>query len=299
MNAFARHRERLLSTDKSRAVVFMLISVVCFSAMNLVVKFLGNIPAPELVFFRSVVSFTLSLYFIKRRNLSPFGNNKKWLIARGVFGVTALTTFFYTLQELPLATAITLQYLSPIFTAIFATQLLGEKVKSYQWLFFLISFAGIAMIKGFNEDVDLKFLLLGVMSAVFAGLAYNAIGKVKHTDNPVVVVFYFPLIATPIMGVVSIFYWVQPIGWEWLLLILMGVLTQIAQVYMTKAFQSSAISGLTGMKYLGVVFALGFDFFIFHVAYQPMALLGIGLVIAGVLLNLFFKPRKTKKIKVG
>ncbi|KAB2818210.1 DMT family transporter [Phaeocystidibacter marisrubri] len=277
----------------------MLISVVCFSAMNLVVKFLGNIPAPELVFFRSVVSFTLSLYFIKRRNLSPFGNNKKWLIARGVFGVTALTTFFYTLQELPLATAITLQYLSPIFTAIFATQLLGEKVKSYQWLFFLISFAGIAMIKGFNEDVDLKFLLLGVMSAVFAGLAYNAIGKVKHTDNPVVVVFYFPLIATPIMGVVSIFYWVQPIGWEWLLLILMGVLTQIAQVYMTKAFQSSAISGLTGMKYLGVVFALGFDFFIFHVAYQPMALLGIGLVIAGVLLNLFFKPRKTKKIKVG
>ncbi|TNE28306.1 MAG: DMT family transporter [Bacteroidetes bacterium] len=277
----------------------MLISVVCFSAMNLVVKFLGNIPAPELVFFRSVVSFTLSLYFIKRRNLSPFGNNKKWLIARGVFGVIALTTFFYTLQELPLATAITLQYLSPIFTAIFATQLLGEKVKSYQWLFFLISFAGIAMIKGFNEDVDLKFLLLGVMSAIFAGLAYNAIGKVKHTDNPVVVVFYFPLIATPIMGVVSIFYWVQPIGWEWLLLILMGVLTQIAQVYMTKAFQSSAISGLTGMKYLGVVFALGFDFFIFHVAYQPMALLGIGLVIAGVLLNLFFKPRKTKTIKVG
>lgn len=297
MNAFAKHRDRLLSTDKSRAVVFMLISVVCFSAMNLVVKFLGNIPAPELVFFRSVVSFTLSLYFIKRRNLSPFGNNKKWLIARGVFGVTALTTFFYTLQQLPLATAITLQYLSPIFTAIFATQLLGEKVKSYQWLFFLISFAGIAMIKGFNEDVDTKFLLLGVMSAVFAGLAYNAIGKVKHTDNPVVVVFYFPLIATPIMGIVSIFYWVQPVGWEWLLLILMGVLTQIAQIYMTKAFQSSAISGLTGMKYLGVVFALGFDFFIFGVAYQPMALLGIGLVISGVLLNLFFKPRKSKRLK--
>lgn len=294
MNALLRLRERLLSTDQSRGVVFMLISVVCFSLMNLIVKFLGSIPAPELVFFRSVVSMVLSLYYIFRRNLNPFGNNKKWLIARGAFGVTALTTFFYTLQKLPMATAITLQYLSPIFTAIFATQLLGEKVKKYQWFFFLISFGGIAMIKGFDDQVDTKFLLLGLMSAIFAGLAYNAIGKLKKTDHPVVVVFYFPLIATPIMAVVSALNWVTPQGWEWLLLLGMGVLTQIAQVYMTKAFQASAISGLTGMKYLGVVFAIGFDTLIFGVSYSPMALLGIGFVIIGVLLNLFYKPKKVK-----
>lgn len=275
----------------------MFISVVCFALMNLVVKFLGTIPAPELVFFRSVVSFGLSLYFIKRRNLSPLGNNKKWLIARGVFGVTALTTFFYTLQKLPMATAITLQYLSPIFTALFATRLLGEKVKSYQWLFFFISFAGIALIKGFNDEVSTLFLFLGIISALFAGLAYNAIGKLKGTDHPFVVVFYFPLIAMPIMGIVSYFNWIQPMGWEWLLLLLMGILTQIAQVYMTKAFHSSAVSGLTGMKYLGVVFALGFDFFIFDETYSPLAILGIGLVILGVLLNLFLKPKK-KALKV-
>lgn len=292
MNRIARYREQLLTDARSRGILFMLISVVGFALMNLVVKFLGHIPAPELVLFRSIVSLVLSLYFIRRRNISPFGNNRKWLMLRGVFGVIALTTFFYTLQELPLAAAITLQYLSPVFTAIFATQLLGEKVRGYQWLFFVISFLGIAVIRGFDERIDTTYMLLGIMSAVCAGLAYNAIGKVKHTDHPVVVVFYFPLIATPVMAVVSLFNWVVPTGWDWALLVLMGVLTQIAQVSMTKAFQTSELSGLAGMKYLGVVFALTFDYIIFGIGYTPMALAGMVMVIGGVLLNLFFKPKK-------
>lgn len=292
MATLTRIMDRLLSDDKMRGVTFMLISVVCFALMNLVVKFLGHIPATELVFFRSLVSLILSLHFLLRRNISPWGNQKKWLILRGVFGVTALTTFFYTLQHLPLAAAITLQYLSPIFTAILAVALLGEKVKGYQWLFFLISFAGIAIIRGFDERIDTTFVLLGIGSALFAGLAYSAIGKLKKSDHPVVIVFYFPLIATPIMGVVSLFYWVTPIGWDWLLLIAMGVLTQIAQVYMTKAFQSTDLSALAGMKYLGVVFALSFDFFIFGVRYAPLTLLGIAMVISGVLLNLLTKSIK-------
>lgn len=288
----------LLENPKSRGIIFMLISVVGFALMNLVVKLLGdNIPAPELVFFRSVVSLILSLWFIRRKKISPFGNNKLWLILRGVFGVIALTTFFYTLQKLPLSTAVVLQYLSPIFTALFAVWLLGEKVKGYQWLFFLMSFAGIAIIRGFEETLNTTYLLMGIGSSIFAGLAYNAIGKLAKSDDPVVIVFYFPLIATPVMaflGITGIVDWVMPRSDQWILLILMGVLTQIAQVSMTKAFQSSALSGLAAMKYLGIVFLLSFDYFIFGVTHSWIALMGMGLVILGVVLNLFFKPRKKK-----
>lgn len=295
----AKQRDKILSNDKRRGIAYMLVSIVGFALMNLVVKILGTsenpIPAPELVFFRSLVSLVLSLWFIRRKKISPFGNNKKWLILRGVFGVTALTTFFYTLQELPLSAAIILQYLSPIFTALFAVWLLGEVVKGYQWLFFLMSFLGIAVIRGFDESIDTTYMLLGIMSSIFAGLAYNAIGKLRHTDDPVVIVFYFPLLATPIMGLLAItgiVDWVMPLGWDWGLLLLMGVLTQIAQIAMTKAFQSSELSGLAAMKYLGIIFALSFDFFIFGVTYSWITLLGMILVISGVLLNLFFKPRK-------
>ncbi len=215
----------------------MLLSVLGFAMMNLMVKFLGRLPPTELVLFRSFISIIITAYFLRKRHISFFGNQKKYLFLRGVFGVIALSLFFYTLQELPLASAITIQYLSPIFTAFFAIFLLGEKMFKWQWLFFLISFSGIALIKGFDPNVSLPLFLMGLASAIFAGLAYNCIRKVKDTDHPLVVVFYFPLIAIPVMAVVSVFNWVTPTGWEWGFLLLMGLFTQMGQVYMTHAFQ--------------------------------------------------------------
>lgn len=274
-----------------KAVIYMLISVVGFALMNLTVKYLDRLPATELVLFRSIVSLVLSLYFIRRRKLSPWGNQKNYLIGRGIAGVTALSLFFYTLQKLPLGSAITLQYLSPVFTALFGIFILREKVKWWQWLFFAISFAGIAIIKGFDSQISPLLFVLGISSSIFAGLAYNFIRKVKNTDHPLVVVFYFPLIATPVMAIISAFHWVSPIGWEWALLLLMGLLTQIAQVNMTKALQLVEANEITAFKYLGVVFALGFDYFLFGYTYNWPVLVGMILVISGVIFNIFLKAR--------
>lgn len=275
----------------------MLISVLGFSLMNLTVKYLDRLPATELVLFRSIVSLILSLYFIRRRNLSPWGNQKIYLIGRGLAGVTALSLFFYTLQKLPLGSAITLQYLSPIFTALFGIFILKEKVKWWQWLFFGLSFGGIALIKGFDTEISPLLFVLGISSSIFAGLAYNFIRKVKNTDHPLVVVLYFPLIATPVMAVISIFNWVTPIGLEWALLLLMGILTQIAQINMTKALQLVEANEITGFKYLGVIFALGFDFFLFGHTYEWPVLVGMVLVVSGVLLNLLLKAHLRQKAK--
>lgn len=272
-----------------KAVIYMLISVLGFALMNLTVKYLHRLPATELVLFRSIVSLVLSFYFLARRKVSPWGVQKKYLIARGVFGVAALSMFFYTLQELPLGSAITIQYLSPIFTALFGIFILKEKVQWWQWLFFAISFGGIALIKGFDASISPLLFFMGLGSAICAGLAYNFIRKVKNTDHPLVVVLYFPLIATPVMAVISIFNWVQPMGWEWLLLLLMGVLTQIAQINMTKALQLVEVNEITGLKYLGVIFALGFDYFLFDHRYSYLVLIGMFMVVGGVVLNLIFK----------
>jgi drug/metabolite transporter (DMT)-like permease len=278
---------------------YMLLSVLGFAMMNLMVKFLGRLPATELVLFRSLISIAITAYFLRKRHIPFFGNQKKYLILRGVFGVTALSLFFYTLQELPLASAITIQYLSPIFTAFFAIFILGEKMFKWQWLFFLISFSGIALIKGFDPNISLPLFIMGLGSAIFAGLAYNCIRKVKDTDHPLVVVFYFPLIAIPIMAVISIFNWVTPMGWEWMFLLLMGLFTQVGQIYMTRALQAGEANEIVAFKYLGIVFALGFDLVIFNVTYKPMALVGIGLVLFGVLLNVGFKAWKRRKLRIA
>lgn len=268
---------------------YMLISVVGFSLMNLMVKSLSGLPATELVLFRSIVSLILSYAIIRKKKLPPFGVNKKFLLMRGVFGVTALTLYFYTLVRLPIGAASTIQYLSPIFTAFFAIYILKEPMRPIQWLFFLVSFLGIVFIKGFDPNITPTLLLMGIGSAVFSGLAYNAIRKVKDTDHPAVVVFYFPLIATPVMAIWSIFDWVTP-TWEQVgLMVLMGVFTQVAQIYMTKAYQASEVNKIAPLKYVGILFALGFDVFLFDVIYSPWVLLGIGLVILGVLLNILHK----------
>jgi drug/metabolite transporter (DMT)-like permease len=91
------------------------------------------------------------------------------------------------------------------------------------------------------------------------------------------------------MAIFNLFYWETPIGWEWPLLLLMGVLTQFAQINMTKALQSTTLNKIAGFKYFGLVFAISFDLLIFGVDYTLFTLFGMLLVVSGVLLNLFSK----------
>jgi drug/metabolite transporter (DMT)-like permease len=259
--------------------------------MQLCVKFLDHLPTHELILFRSLISLVLSLAYLLPKKIHPLGNNRKFLLLRGLFGVTALSSFFITLQKLPLASAVTIQYLSPIFTAIIAIFMLGEKMRKIQWLFFAVSFIGVALLKGFDERVSLLYLGLGVVSALCAGAAYNCIRMVKDTDHPLVVVLYFPLVAIPIMLVLSYYDWVMPLGWDWALILLLGIFTQIGQVFMTRALQAEKANIVASFKYLGSLYALGFGYFIFDESYGLVSLVGIVLVLAGVVLNVVFKEK--------
>lgn len=282
----------------------MLLSSLCFAVVNLFVKLLTNpsnftgifqdYPPYEVVLFRSIISLSICFYIIKINGIPFFGNNKKWLIIRGVFGATALTLFFYTLQNLPIAVATTVQYLSPIFTILFAIPLQGEKVKPIQWLFFLIALSGVIIIGVGKQDGDISFnpiwLLAGLISAILSGVAYNAIMKCRHTDAPITVVMYFPLIATPVMIILCIVNgFVIPKGIEWLILLVIGIFTQFAQILMTKSFHFEKAAKVTPIKYIGAIYALGIGFFIFNETLSLMVFLGISLILTGVLLNSLLK----------
>ena len=272
----------------------MLISIGCFAAVNLMVKFLLHLPATELVLFRSLITFLLSYALLKRKKVNPWGRNKKWLLIRGIAGTTALTMFFYTIQKMPLSAAVTIQYLSPFFTAFIAGLLLGERTRWVQWLFFVISFIGIAVVKGSSAQIPPILLALGVISSMFSGLAYNSIRKLKN-EEPLVVVMYFPLVAFPIMGVFSFFNWVMPHGMDWMLLIGIGLMTQFAQLYMTKSYQLSEVNTVAPLKYIGVLFALTWDILLFDFIPNAQMYAGILLVIGGVVLNLRFKHQLKRR----
>ncbi len=209
--------------------------------------------------------------------------------------MSALFLFFVTIKHMPLASATTIQYISPIFTVLLATQLMGERVKKLQWLLFGLAFVGVLMIKGFDDRISYLYLGIGVVSALISGVAYNAIMKCRMTDHPLTVVLYFPLIATPIMGVACITVeWVTPQGIEWVLLLIMGVFTQIAQLYMTKALHADHSSRIMPFKYFGVLYAIGIGFLFFGEHLPWLSIIGIGLVLLGVILNAFVKNLNKK-----
>lgn len=280
-----------MGSNISLGVRQMITASLFFSMMNLLVKFVPHLPALELVFFRCLISLVITLYLIRREKLSIWGKRKGVLILRGVFGITALTMFFTTLQHMPMASAVTIQYLSPIFTSLFGIAILSEKVKPIQWLFFLISFAGVLVVKGFDTNISLWMFCLGLGGAVFSGLAYNCVRVLKTTDHPYVVVLYFPLIGLPITGAYSATHWVQPQGWDWLVILGIGVFTQIAQVRMTKALQSERIAKVSSVRYLGLMYALFFGYVFFDETYSWQSLMGMLLVVAGVVLSILYKRK--------
>jgi drug/metabolite transporter (DMT)-like permease len=268
----------------SSGIKNMLMASFYFSIVNVLVKLLSNIPSYEVALFRTFVSLIMSWVMIRQAAINPWGNNKKDLLLRGFFGTISLLLYFYTLQNMPLASAVTIQYLSPIFTTILATFILKEKTKSLHWLFFLISFSGVLIIKGFDTRLSSEILFLGIISAFTSGMAYNFVRKLKDTDHPIVTVFYFPLVSVPIIAPYALFHWIQPYGIEWLYLILVGVFTQQAQVHMTKAYQSEKISIVANFNYTGIIFALGMGYIVFGEGLNVYSIMGTMTIITGAFL---------------
>lgn len=273
----------------SQGVRFMLLATFTFTLMKVCVKLIPHIPAIEIILFRSIISMVISLFFLTRQKVNIWGNNKPVLIGRGVSGALSLIIYFSLLQQIPLATASTLIYLAPIFTTLIAVFLVGEKVRNIQWLFFMMSFLGILVIQGFDSRISLTHLVMGISASLFMGFAYNFIRKLKTDEHPLVIIFYFPLVMLPISAIWSLFVWVQPVGSDWLVLILVGLFTQVAQFLMTKAYQKEELSKISILSYIGIIYSLGFGFFLFDETYNLVTYGGMALVLAGVILNVLLK----------
>jgi drug/metabolite transporter (DMT)-like permease len=273
----------------------MLLASFFFALMNVFVKWVPHISAIEIVFFRSLVSFVLTWGMLRRVNVPLLGSNMKLLIFRGLAGASGLILYFITLQAIPLASAVTIQYLSPIFASVLGVLLVKERVHPLQWMFFGVAFLGTLMVQGFDTRVTWVFGGIGVAGAFFSGLAYSIIRKIGTREHPLVIVFYFPLVTLPITALYSVFHWVTPHGWDWGVLLVIGITTQIAQYFMTKAYQSDDISKVSSLKYIGIIYALIFGFFLFDERFNMATHVGMVVVLLGVGLNVWYKNRKTRQ----
>ena len=275
-----------------KAIKYMLISTLAFACMNVIVKYLEYVSAYQIVFFRSASSLFFTFGFLLKNKIPILGNNKKLLITRGVVGVTSMTLFFMSTKYLSIGTAVSLRYLAPIFAGIFAVIFMKERIWPLQWLFFIMAFLGVVILKGLDTELNTYGLLLVLLASVTSGLVYIIISKIGKGDHPVVVVNYFMIIATLTGGILSINNWVNPKGIEWLLLFSLGVFGYYGQVYMTKAFQTGKTNQVAPVKYVEVIFTVILGLLLFNEIYSFWSLLGIALIIGSLILNVLYKERK-------
>lgn len=270
----------------------MFVSSFSFSLMNIFVKQLSHLPPMEIVFFRCVVSAIFCLISLRGTNANLLGNNRLLLFLRGASGTTALFFFFLTIQNVPLASGVTLSYTSPIWTTILAIFLLNEPVKGLQWIFYAISFLGVFVIKGFDANFPTIYFVTGLSAAFFSGVAYNLVRTLKGSEHPIVIVFQFQVVGIIAGFIYVLFDWKTPMGWDWLYLLGTGILTQIGQVYLTKALQAEAVGQVSIINYTGIIYAIFFGWLIFGELLTLQELVGILLVIGGVVLSIFYNKRQ-------
>ncbi len=279
-------------TFLTKGVRSMLLSTLAFFAANVCVKQVAHIPAMETVFFRCIVATVFCVYGLRRANASLIGTNHTMLLLRGMFGTMALFCFFLTLQQMPLASAQTIQYLSPIFTATIAIFILKERVKAMQWLFYAIAFGGVLLIERFDSRISPFYLALGILSAFCSGVAYNLVRSLRGREHPLTVVLHFQLVGA-VVGFFSLFFeWKTPQGMDWLYLFLVGVFSQIGQMFLTNALQRERIAGVAIINYTGLIYALIVGWFVFGEAQSIISLAGMLLVVLGVVLSVLYGRRQ-------
>ena len=269
----------------------MVTSVLAFTIMNIIVKYLQQIPPFELAFFRSLGSSVIAITLIVKGRIPILGKQRKLLALRGIVGVSAMVSFFWALKLLPFASAISLRYLAPIFAAILAIFFVKERITPLQWVCFGMAFIGVVLLKGFDVRISLFGLMVILISAFLSGIVFVIIRKIGTSEHPLVIVNYFMFTATVVGLVFSLFNWVSPSKHELGLLLSLGIFGFIGQLFMTKAYQIASIGSVGPFKYMESVFALLVGWVWFGESYSFLALVGIVLIVGGMVLNVFAKEK--------
>lgn len=273
----------------------MLVAALGFAIMGALVKIgAQKFSSPELVFYRSLFGLiTIWLYIaIKKLPLATPVMGKHML--RALVGFASLVLFFYAIAHLPLATAITLNYTSPLFLAVFMPFLLHEKPGKILLLALMIGFIGVSLLlkPTFNQE-NWFAGLMGLLSGVGAALAYvhvKQLGQVNEPDWRTV--FYFTLVSAIGAGAWMLFDSFHYVTWQDLTVLLgLGVSATIAQLAMTRAYRTGDTLVVASLAYVTVLLAsfLGIIWWDEHLSLD--AWLAIGLIILSGVISI----RSTQK----
>tara|TARA_Y100000996_G_scaffold331263_1_gene267527 strand:- start:804 stop:1688 length:885 start_codon:yes stop_codon:yes gene_type:complete len=266
--------------------LYMFLSICAFSIMDVLVKWSESYPLGQVLFFRGFFGIVFYFFIIPKDRLHNFYFTKRLKLhfLRCFFGLIALVAIFIALRNLPLATVVSISFAAPIFTTIFSIFFLNEKVGVYRWLAVLIGFIGILVITepGFSS-VNIYY----IFPIIFClGLSYVAIAiRQLSTTEPVWLISLNFSAAITLASFFTIpFGWIMPNLKDLILLLMIGIFGGVANLWLSQSYKFSEVSLVTPLKYLTLVFAIFFGYFIWEEVPTLKTLMGAFLVILSSLI---------------
>ena len=278
---------------------YMFISVCAFSVMDVIVKWSDDYPVGQVLFFRGFCGIIPILFLIpKDRFIDFYKTSRPFLhFKRCLAGLIALISIFIALRNLPLATVVSISFAAPIFTTIFSIFLLNEKVGFYRWLAVFVGFIGVIII---SEPGFSSLNLFYIYPIIFClGLSYVAIAirKLSSTEPVWLIGFFFSFSIMTLSFFTFYQNWIIPSFIDLFLLSMVGILGGLANLWLTQSYKFSEVSLVSPLKYLALVFAIIFGYFIWDEIPTIKTLVGSLLVIASSFI--IFKREMTLKKRVS
>jgi drug/metabolite transporter (DMT)-like permease len=286
------------------APALMLCASLLFAVMGVCVKFASaQYGAGELVFYRSLIGalFVVGLAHVRRVKLATAMPAMHFW--RSASGVISLLLWFSAIGGLPLATAMTLNYMSSVWMALFligGSVLVGAaRVDGRLVAAVLLGFAGVALVlRPTVDQQQLWYGLVGLLSGMMAALAYlqvTALGRAGEPEERIV--FYFSL-----GGLAAGALWMlvrgasahTPRGLA--LLLAIGLLATMAQMMMTRAYRIGRTLANASLQYLGIVFAFVFGVLLFDDVVTLSAVAGMVLIVGAGLYATLLRARRQEPV---
>ena len=277
----------------------MFMSVCAFSLMDLIVKWSDSYPLGQVIFFRGFFGVLLYFLIMPRDRIKNFYYTKRpgLHFLRCFFGLIALLSIFTALRNLPLATVVSISFAAPIFTTILSIFLLSEKVGLFRWLAVIVGFIGIIII---TEPGFTSLNIYFIYPLIFClGMSYVAITiRQLSTTEPVwLISLYFSATITLASFFTIPYGWIMPDIKDLILLMSIGILGGAANLWLSQSYKFSEVSLVTPLKYLALVFAIIFGYFIWSEVPSIKTLVGAFLVITSSII--IFRREITLKKQVS
>jgi|TARA_B100000780_G_scaffold89205_2_gene61538 drug/metabolite transporter (DMT)-like permease len=266
-----------------KGVLWMIIATSFFAIMGTFVK-IGSefFSETELVFYRSAISLLLVALLIIRSKTTIKTNYIRLHFLRSITGFLSLLAFFYAISKLPLSSAISLNYTSPLFLSLLITIILKRKLNKFLFSIVCVGFFGtFLLLKPTFVDQNYFAGFMGLVSgfgAAFAYLYITQLGQLKEPD--IRTVFYFTGFST--IGSAAMLFFEEiniPDFSQIYILVGLGLSATIAQIALTKAYRVGNTMGNAGLSYLTVIFSTLIGLIYFKEFLDLQSILGIFLII--------------------